>query len=53
MAERSQHFVAGPEILVDGLRLGRRFDDDDLHEMASDADLAHVRVISRGADMDR
>ena len=52
MAERCQHLVARAKILVDGLRLGRRFDNDDLHEMASDAVLARVRVISRGADMD-
>ncbi len=31
MAEARQDRVIGPEILIDGLRLGRRFDDDDIH----------------------
>ena len=32
MAIGGEHLIAGPEILVDGLGLGRRFDDDDVHE---------------------
>ena len=32
MAERRQHLVAAAEIFVDGLRLGRGFDDDYVHE---------------------
>ena len=31
MAVAGQHLVAAAEILVDGLGLGRRFDDDDVH----------------------
>jgi hypothetical protein len=31
MAERGQHFVAGAKILVDGLGLGGRFNNNDIH----------------------
>jgi hypothetical protein len=33
MAERGQNLVVPPEILVDCLRLGRRYDDDDVHAL--------------------
>ena len=32
MAERGQHLVAGAKVFVDRLGLGRRLDDDDIHE---------------------
>ncbi len=33
MAERGQHLIAAAEIFVDGLCLGRRFDDNYVHEV--------------------
>ena len=33
--ERGEHAVARPKILLDGFRLGRRFDDDQLHFLPS------------------
>jgi hypothetical protein len=31
MAKRGENLVSGPEIFVDRLRLGRRFNNDDIH----------------------
>ena len=31
MAEAGQHFIAGAQILIDGLGLGGGFDDEDVH----------------------
>ena len=34
MVERGQDFIVLAQIFVDCLRLGRRFDDDDVHEVS-------------------
>ena len=33
MAKRGQHLIAGAEILIDGLGLGWRFNDNNIHEI--------------------
>ena len=33
MPERGQDLIAPAEILIDGFRLRRRFDDDDFHDV--------------------
>ena len=32
VAERRQYLVAGAKVFIDGLGLGRRFNNDDIHE---------------------
>ena len=49
MAERGENLVAAAEIFVDRLGLGRRFDDDDVHEIQVLARLsAGLKTLRRG-----